>query len=117
MDRYFTCASLAEWGIDQKFTIVDTMRHDRKGIPKEMKSLKDREEKSTIFAHHSEKNTMMLSYKKKLEKKNIICLTTMHDRVKVTKDQRSKPQVIVIYDHTKGGLDVVDLLSVTTLHG
>ena len=113
MDRYFTFVSLAEWGIGQKFTIVGTMRHDRKDIPKEMKSLKDREEKSTIFAHPSEKNIMMVSYidKKKSGKKNIICLTTMHDRVKVMNDQKLKPQVIIMYDHTKGGLDVVDPIS------
>ena len=112
MGRYFTSFSLAEWGIDQKFTIMGTMRHDPKSIPKEIKSLKDREKKSTIFAHHSEKNIMMILYidKKKLGKKNIICLTTIHDRVKVTNDQRLKPQVIVMYDNTKGGVDVVDLI-------
>ena len=62
VDRYFTSVSLAEWGINHKFTIVGTMQHDREGIPKEMKSLKDREEKSTIFAHPSEKNIMMVLY-------------------------------------------------------
>ena len=89
------------------------MQHDHEGIPKEMKSLKDREEKSTIFAHHSEKNIMMVLYidKKKSGKKNIICFTTMYDRVKITNDQRLKPQVIVVYDHTKGGVDVIDLIS------
>ena len=113
MDRYFTSVSLADWAIDKKFTIVGTMRHDRKGIPKEMKDLNGREEKSTISAHHSEKNMMLVSYidKKKSGKKNIISLTTMHDKVKVTNDQRSKPQVLVMYDHTKGGVDVVDLIS------
>ena len=112
MDRYFTSVSLAEWGIDRKFTVMGTMRYDRKGIPKEMKSLKDREEKSIIFAH-SQKNIMMVTYidKKKLEKTNIICLTAMHDRVQVTNDQRLKSQVIVMYDHTKRGVDVVDLIS------
>ena len=39
------------------------------------------------------------------------CLTTMHDTVKVTNDVRKKAQVHVMYDHTKGGVDVVDLLS------
>ena len=113
MDRYFTSVTLAEWALDEKFTIVGTMRHDRKGIPKEMKSLNDREEKSTIYAHHSNKEIMLVSYidKKKSGKKNIISLTTMHDKIKVTNDQRSKPQVLVMYDHTKGGVDVVDLIS------
>ena len=78
-----------------------------------MKSLKDREDKSTIFAHHSEKKTIMVLYiyEQKLGMKNIICLTTMHDQVKIMNDQRLKPQVIVMYDHTKGGVDVVDLIS------
>ena len=43
MDMYFTSVSLTEWSIDQKFTIVGTMQHDHKGIPKEMKSMKHRE--------------------------------------------------------------------------
>ena len=113
MDRYFTSVSLAEWGINEKFTIVGNMQHDCKGIPKEMKPLKDREDKSTIFAHYSEKNTIMVSYiyEEKLGMKNIICLTTMHDQVKIMNEQRLKPQVIVMYDHTKGGVDVVDLIS------
>ena len=38
-------------------------------------------------------------------------LTSMHDKVKVTNDARQKPQVHVMYDHTEGGVDIVDLLS------
>ena len=41
-------------------------------------------------------------------------LSTMHDKVKVTGDQRLKPQVHTMYDHTKGGVDIVDLMS--TMH-
>ena len=35
----------------------------------------------------------------------------MHDDVKVTRDERMKPNVHCFYDHTKGGVDVVDLIS------
>ena len=35
----------------------------------------------------------------------------MHDNVKIMKDQRKKPSVHTMYDHTKGGVDVVDLLT------
>ena len=38
----------------------------------------------------------------------------MHNKVKVMNDQQCKPYVLVMYDHTKGGVDVVDLIS--TLH-
>ena len=113
MDRYFTSVFLAEWALQKKFTIVGTMRHDRKGIPKEVKAIGNREEKSVLYVYHKEKNIMLASYidKKKSGKKNAIVLSTMHDSVKVTNDQRKKPQIHSMYDHTKGGVDVVDLLS------
>ena len=101
---------LAERALQKKFTIVGTMRHDRKGIPKEVKAVGNREEKSVLYVYHKEKN-IMLAYcidKKTSGKKSVIVLSTMQDSVKVTNDQRKKPQ---IHDHTKGGIDVVDLLS------
>ena len=48
---------------------------------------------------------------KKSGKRNVIVLTTMHDKVKVTNDWRKKLHVHVMYDHTKIGVDIVDLLS------
>ena len=56
---------------------------------------------------------MLLSYidKKKKGKKNILALTTMHNQVKLSVDERKKPHALVFYDHTKGGVDVVDLIS------
>ena len=35
----------------------------------------------------------------------------MHDKVKVTNDQKPKTQILVMYDHTKGRMGVVDLIS------
>ena len=79
MDRYFTWVPLAIWGLEKKFTIVGTMRQDRKGIPKEMKSLQGREEKRMVYAFHKEKDVMMLSYidKKKSGEKLFVCLQCM----------------------------------------
>ena len=113
MDSYFTSVFLAEWALQKKFAIVGTMHHDRKGIPKEVKAIGNREEKSVLYVYHKEKNIMLASYinKKKSGKKNVIVLSTMHDSVKVTNDQRKKPQIHSMYDHTKGSVDVVDLLS------
>ena len=89
------------------------MRLDRKGIPEEIKSIEGREEKSTIYAYQSNGDAMLVSYvdKKKKGKKNIVVLKTMHTSVGVTKDQRVKPSVHTFYDHTKGWVDVVDLVS------
>ena len=49
--------------------------------------------------------------KKSGEQKKNIVLTNMHDKVKVTNDQKPKTQILVMYDHTKGRMGVVDLIS------
>ena len=70
MDRYFTSVFLAEWALQKKFTIVGTMRHDRKSIPKEVKAIGNRKENSVLHVYHKEKNIMLASYKKeKIRKK------------------------------------------------
>ena len=80
--------------MQKKFTIVGTMRHDRKGILEEVKVIGNREEKSVQYVYHKEKNMMLASYidKKKSGRKNIIILSTMHDSLKVTNDQRKNPR-------------------------
>ena len=81
-----------------------------------MKGVADREEKSTAFCYSEDEKTMLLSYndKKKKGKKNIIALTTMHNQVKLSVEDRKKPHVLVFYDHTTGGVHVVDLIPAKT---
>ena len=57
-------------------------------------------------------NVMLVSCndKKKTRKKNVILLTTMHNKMKTTKDKRLKPQFHTMYEHKKFA-DVVNLLS------
>ena len=116
MDWYFTSVTLAKWGLQNNFTIVGAMQHNRKYIPNYLKTLTlmDTDEKSTLSVYRHNKEMMLVSYisKKKSGKQNIIVLTTMHGKVKVTIDQRCKPHVLVIYDQTKEGVDVVDLISI-----
>ena len=80
--------------MQKKFAIVGTMRHDRKGILEEVKVIGNREENSVQYVYHKEKKMMLASYidKKKSGRKNIIILSTMHDSLKVTNDQRKKPR-------------------------
>ena len=113
MDRYFTLITLPDWTTTKHFSIVGTMHLDRKGIPKEIKSMEGLEEKSLIYAYKSSGDGLLVSYvdKKKAGKKNIVVLITMHTSVSVTKDQRVKPNFHTFYDHTKGEVDVMDLVS------
>ena len=70
------------------------MRHDQKGMPKELKSVNNREQNSVLFVYHEEKNAMLVSY---------------------SDYQRKKIHVHVMYNHLKGGGDIVDLLSTNHL--
>ena len=72
MDRYFTSITLVRWATEKDFTIVGTMRLDRKGIPKEIKQMENRE-KSTFYVHAKHEEIMLVSYidKKKSGKKNV----------------------------------------------
>ena len=110
MDRYFTSVTLADWATTKHFSIVGTTRLDRKGIPKEIKSMEGREEKSIIYRYQSNGDGLLVSYvdKKKADKNhgyNHVMLTTMHTSISVTKYQRVRPNVHTFYDHTKGGVD------------
>ena len=95
------------------FLECDNKESDQKGIPKEMKGVAGREEKSTAFCYSKDEKTMLLSYidKKKKGKKNILALATMRNQMKLCIDETKKPYALVFYDHTKGGVDVVDLIS------
>ena len=103
MDRYFTSVTFAECALDCNFAIVGTIKHYRKGIPKELKAMKNWDGRSVLYIHHGEKNVMVVSYidKKKSGKINITGLTTLYDIVKVSNNKISKPHVLVMYDHTK----------------
>ena len=113
LDRYVTSVTLAEWCLERDITIVGTLKSDRKGIPKEMKGVADREDKSTAFCYSEDEKTMLLPYidKKKKGKRNILALTTMHNQVKLSVKESKKPHALFFYDHTKGGVDIACLIS------
>ena len=113
MDRYFTSLPVAEYLLENDITVVGTLRSHRIGLPKELTDVKDRDDLSVKYAFPEDGNIMLVSYvvKKKSGKRNILMLTTMHKSVKITCDSRKKPNVITLYDCTKGGVDVMDMIS------
>ena len=75
-----------------------------------MKEVKDRDHPSTKYCYD-----LNVSYvvKKKAGVRNVLVLSTTHKTVYTTRDERKKPQVIRFYDRTKGGVDVMDMMSGT----
>ena len=94
--------------------MVGTLRTGRKGIPEGVKKVENRDDKSTKFYYCEDISSLLVSYvvkKKSSGWKNVLVLSTMHKDVHVTKDERAKLDVITFYDHTKGGVDIMDQMA------
>ena len=66
MDPWIHGSFLCQNG--QNITIVGTMKHNRKGIPKELTPIADREQRSVMHGYNTKEKIMLVSYidKKKL---------------------------------------------------
>ena len=105
-DNLYGSIELAKMLLERNMTTVSTMRHNRRGIPKEIKPVVNREENSTeTFYETVSKKISLSSYVVKNSKKmkNIIMLSTMDPLLGVTKDDgKKKPAIFKVYDYTKG---------------
>ena len=76
------------------------MRANRKGIPKELVKMQNRDDKDIKFVYAYEDDMMLTSYvvKKKPGNRNILLLNTMHDDVRCSRDEgkKTKPLTFMI---------------------
>lgn len=104
-DNFFTSTELVNKLLkDYKLTLTGTLRKNKPQIPEEMK-LK-RPEKTSMFAFQ-ETCTLVSHIPRK--NKNVFLLSTMH-RVDAIDRTTGKPDMIIDYNRTKGGVDTVDKL-------
>jgi len=113
MDRLYTSIPIANWLREKSITVIDTLKHNRIGIPDELKDAKGREEHSvTLHYESTKKDIAICSYTVKTKssgKKNVLMLTTTRPLLGKTKDDgKNKPALYKLYDFTKGGTDIVD---------
>ena len=92
VERYFTSMTIVEWLLNRGITCVGTLHTERQGIPAEVK------DKSTMYFYNDELKSVLMSYVVKKTKgwKNVLVISSMHDSVKITKDERKKPSVIIL---------------------
>lgn len=93
--------------------MLGTIQVNRKGLPREVKSLAGREDLSyEVFYNETSPHISLHSYvvsTKSTGKRNVLILSTMHPYMGVTKDDgKKKPYLYKIYDFCKGGTDIVD---------
>lgn len=106
MDNFFSGLPLFSKLFDNSTEAIGTLRSNRKGIPLEMKEFKLKSGES--FHLYSQKY-MLVKYK---DKKDIYLISTLHkDKKLVVKSKGrdvEKPEIVVMYNKTMGGVDLSD---------
>ena len=106
MDNYFTGVPLAKSMLQNKLTIVGTMKKCKREVPECMKASKFRETKTSVFGFNDQ--LTMISYVPK-KNKAVILLSTMHHDISIDEEDPKKlPEIIKFYNKTKIGVDLVD---------
>lgn len=106
VDNFFCSLSLAQQLLDKQLTLVGTMRKNRKELPQQMLITKGRDVFSSLFAFR--KDATLVSYCPK--KGKVVCLLSSshnQDDVDYTRPDK-KPDIILKYNSTKGGVDTAD---------
>jgi len=104
-DNYFTNMNLAKELLQNKITSVGTICKNKTCVPKEFLPNRSRLEFSSLIGF--QKNCSLVSYVSK-KKKTVILLSTMYHTPNVTSNEIMKPEIILDYNMTKGGVDTFD---------
>lgn len=105
MDNWFTSIPLADELLKEPYnlTIIGTLRKNKAEIPQEFLNVKQRNPNTSIFCYDRKKT--MVSYMPK-KNKVVLLLSTMHENAELATN--GKPEIIVHYNQTKGGVDTFD---------
>lgn len=104
-DNFFSSIPLAYTLLQEhKLTLIGTLRKNKPQIPPDM--MIKRPEKTTMFAF--EEKSTLVSYIPQ-PRKNVFLLSTMHLDDSID-GETGKPSIIIDYNKTKGGVDMVDKL-------
>ncbi len=104
-DNYFTSADLAEDLLGVQTTLVGTIRRNKKEIPRELQPDAHRPEQSSIFCF--DRQLTLVSYVPK-KAHAVILLSSLHHDQAIVDEEKNKPEIILYYNNTKGGVDRMD---------
>ncbi|XP_063924667.1 piggyBac transposable element-derived protein 4-like [Zophobas morio] len=105
-DNFFTSTELSELLLRHKITTVGTIRKNKRALPREFVEGKNRPIGSSMFGFRDD--CTLVSYIPK-KNKNVLLISTMHDDDLVN-EATGKPQIILDYNATKGGVDTHELI-------
>ena len=111
LDRLYTSVPLAEELQGQRLTVVGTLNKNRKLLPAKLTDVRGRQPGSSLFCFRN--GVTLVSHCPK-PRKLVLALSTQHDAALVDVKTK-KPEVILYYNATKGGVDVVDSMLETCM--
>lgn len=103
-DSWFTSIPLVLDLKKKGLTYVGTLRKNKREIPKEFLPSRNRDEGSTI--HGFTKDLTLVSYVPK-KGRAVILVSSMH-HTPLIDEETKKPEIIIFYNDTKGGVDALD---------
>ena len=106
MDRFFTFVPLVEELLSDRVTVVGTINRNRRLLPKELTEARGRDPESTLFAF---RGGVTLASHCPRPGKLVLALSSQHQAPMVD-SQTKKPEIILAYNATKGGVDVLDAM-------
>lgn len=108
-DNWYSSYPLAKELLENKITMIGTMKKNKREIPPEFLPHKTRPVGSSLFGF--QKNVALVSYVPK-KNKSVVLISTMHDDGAID-PVSNKPDIILQYNATKGGVDTVDKMCST----
>ena len=90
-DRLYTSIPLVKWLLQQGITSIGTLMTNRRGIPKEIKSISGEEFTYNVFWEQQKKKLNLHSYLVKTKSsgmRNVLVLSTMQPRLGTVKEGR-----------------------------
>ncbi|VVC46295.1 PiggyBac transposable element-derived protein [Cinara cedri] len=109
-DNWFTSFPLADYLLQNKTTMVGTVRKNKREIPPEFLILKGRDLYSSYFGFS--KNKSIVSYKAKSNKIVFIASAMHNDKaIDMNTGEKLKPEMRTFYNSTKSGVDTIDWMT------
>ena len=105
-DNFFTSLSLGRHLMSKGLALLGTVRQNKTFVPSEMKPSRERVEMSSVFGFLESKFSLVSYVPRK--GKAVILLSTTPLNNTVVSNVKNKPQYILDYNATQGGVDTMD---------
>lgn len=111
-DNFFTSYALGIELLNKKMRMIGTIRRNKPELPSALTIPRGRAKFSSLFAF-TETHTIVSYCPRK--NKNVLLMSTVHEDAAVSEREDRKPEIILSYNRTKGGVDNLDKVFATLL--